>query len=106
MDDVFDLKLDAIHELTSQAYEGGADGGEARLAEVPPAEDIAARKAWLRKGWAPRQASEADRSRDVLIHWYGEEKGKAVKFAEAFEICEYGRQPKPEEIRKLFPFFD
>jgi hypothetical protein len=28
-----------------------------------------------------------------------------VKFAEAFEICEYGRQPKAEEIKVLFPFF-
>jgi len=28
-----------------------------------------------------------------------------VKFAEAFEICEYGRQPTVEEITVLFPFF-
>ena len=40
-----------------------------------------------------------------LRMWYGPGKGAAVKFAEAFEICEYGRQPKPEEIKALFPFF-
>jgi hypothetical protein len=28
-----------------------------------------------------------------------------VKFAEAFEISEYGRRPNAEEIRRLFPFF-
>ncbi|MBI4627057.1 MAG: PIG-L family deacetylase, partial [Verrucomicrobia bacterium] len=28
-----------------------------------------------------------------------------IKYAEAFEICEYGRQPNEEEIRRLFPFF-
>jgi len=28
-----------------------------------------------------------------------------VKFAEAFEICEYGRQPTAAEIKVLFPFF-
>jgi len=28
-----------------------------------------------------------------------------VKYAEAFEICEYGRQPDHEELKKLFPFF-
>jgi len=28
------------------------------------------------------------------------------RFAEAFEICEYGRRPDKAEIRKLFPFFD
>ena len=37
---------------------------------------------------------------------YGEERGRAFKYAEAFEICEYGRQPNNEELRKLFPFFD
>jgi len=26
-----------------------------------------------------------------------------VKYAEAFEICEYGRRPSPEELKKLFP---
>jgi hypothetical protein len=36
--------------------------------------------------------------------WYGEERGKAVEYAEAFEICEYGRQPTRDELKKLFPF--
>ena len=106
VDDVFDVKLDAIHQLPSQAYEGGADGNEERLAAVPPAEDVAGRKAWLKKRWAARQADEAERSREALVKWYGPEKGRAVKFAETFEVCEYGRQPSPDEIRKLFPFFN
>ncbi|MCL4784707.1 MAG: PIG-L family deacetylase, partial [Bryobacterales bacterium] len=40
--------------------------------------------------------------RDVLTEHYGEA-GETVVHAEAFEICEYGRQPSPAEIRKLFP---
>jgi len=28
-----------------------------------------------------------------------------VKHAEAFEVCEYGRQPDEAEIKRLFPFF-
>jgi hypothetical protein len=28
-----------------------------------------------------------------------------VQYAEAFEICEYGRRPDKAEIKKLFPFF-
>ena len=36
---------------------------------------------------------------------HGKEKGEKVRYAEAFEICEYGRQPSPAELRKLFPFF-
>src|SRR4051812_44881160 len=55
VDQVFDQKLDAIHQLTSQAYEGGADGNEQRFASVPPAEDVAGRKAWLSKRWQARQ---------------------------------------------------
>ena len=107
VDDVFDQKLDAIHELASQAYEGGADGNEERYATVPRAEDVAGRKAWLRKRWSVRQSDEAEkfRARLKLETRYGAERGAAVKFAEAFEICEYGRQPSEEEIHTLFPFF-
>ena len=105
VDDVFDQKLTAIHEMPSQHYEGGADGSEEHVAKVPPASDEAGRKAWLRERWTKRQSGEANRFREGLIQWYGPEKGAAVKFAEAFEICEYGRQPKPEEIKVLFPFF-
>ena len=105
VDDVFDLKLTAIHEMPSQHYEGGANGSEEHVKSVPPASDEAGRKAWLRDRWTKRQGGEADRHRDVLIKWYGPEQGAAVKFAEAFEICEYGRQPTAAEIKVLFPFF-
>ena len=73
--------------------------------EPPPASDDAGRKLWLRKRWEARQISEANRFREALIQWYGPDQGKAVKYAEAFEICEYGRQPNADELRKLFPFF-
>ena len=106
VDDSFDQKLDGIHELTSQHYEGGANGSEEHLKSVPPASDEVGRRAWLKRRWGARQGSEADRYRDLLIKLYGEEKGKAVKYAETFEICEYGRRPSPDEIKKLFPFYD
>ena len=105
VDDVFDQKLAAIHEMPSQHYEGGANGSEEYVKQVPPASDEAGRKKWLRTRWEARQGGEANRFRDTLLKWYGPEKGAAVKFAEAFEICEYGRQPKPEEIKILVPFF-
>ena len=99
-----DDAINGIHELASQHYEGGANGSAEHVAEVPPERDVEGRKAWLRKTWEPRQKGEADRARDVLIKWYGEEKGKAVKLAETFEICEYGAQPSDDEVRRLFPF--
>jgi len=105
VDDVFDLKLTAIHEMPSQHYEGGANGSAEHVAGVPPASDEAGRKAWLRDRWVKRQGGEANRFRDALVKWYGPEQGAAVKYAEAFEICEYGRQPTDVEIKRLFPFF-
>jgi LmbE family N-acetylglucosaminyl deacetylase len=107
VDDVFDQKLDAIDALVSQAYEGGASGSEQFVrTQVPPENDPAGRKKWLKDRWSQRQSREADRFRDTLLKLYGDERGKAVRFAEAFEICEYGRQPTAAEIRQLFPFFD
>lgn len=107
LDDALDQKLDGLHELTSQAYEGGASGSAEHVEkDVPPASDDTARRAWLKRRWGARQGSEADKHRAVLIQLYGEERGKAVKYAETFEICEYGRKPSAEEIRQLFPFYD
>ncbi len=106
VDDVFETKLAAIHELPSQAYEGGASGNEEHVRSVPPESNPAARKAWLKERWSSRQSAEANKSRDVLVRLYGEERGKAVKHAETFEICEYGSRPSGDELRRLFPFFD
>ena len=108
LDDVIDAKLDALHELESQVYEGGALGSEEQTRLAPPAADPAARKAWFRKEhyWAKRDADAANQYREALVRWYGPERGKAVKHAEAFEVCEYGRRPTEAEVKKLFPFFD
>jgi LmbE family N-acetylglucosaminyl deacetylase len=107
LDDAIDQKLDGLHELTSQAYEGGASGSAQYVEkDVPPASDEAARRAWLKRRWGARQGSEADKYRDLLIEFYGPERGKAVKYAETFEICEYGTRPDKATLRKLFPFFD
>lgn len=105
IDDVFEQKVNAIHEMPSQHYEGGASGSEDYVSKVPPASDEAGRRAWLRELWNRRQSSEANRFREVLAKWYGSEKAAGIRYAEAFEICEYGRQPSPQELRQLFPFF-
>jgi len=103
IDDVLDKKIAAVHALPSQAYEGGASGSEEFMKPIP--KDEAGRKAWAIQTHGGRYAAVANRFRDALVKWYGPERGKDVKYAEAFEVCEYGRRPTPEELKKLFPFF-
>ncbi len=106
IDGVIEQKIDALMALESQTFEGGALGSKEQMDAAPPANLPELRRKWLRDRWVGRSTSEADLFRGALHKWYGEEKAKQIKYAEAFEICEYGRQPKPDEIRKLFPFFD
>jgi LmbE family N-acetylglucosaminyl deacetylase len=106
LDEVFDQKLAGIHLVTSQVYEGGANGSEEYMKTVPPESDELGRKAWMRQRWEARQGGEAKKYRDLLIKWYGDANGKMVKFAETFELCEYGARPDERELRRLFPFFD
>jgi N-acetylglucosamine malate deacetylase 1 len=106
IDEVFQKKIDAVDALASQVYETvyGVDAKtrERRLAEIP--KDPAGRRAYAEKVHGGRYSAVANQYRDQLIKRYGPARGKAIKYAEAFEICEYGRQPTEEEIKKLFPF--
>lgn len=101
---VFNQKVDALSELVSQHYEGGALGSHEKMDRVPPASQPELRLQWLQERWENRQGNEADQYRNTLIKWYGEKRANEIKFAETFEICEYGRQPTGQEIRQLFPF--
>jgi N-acetylglucosamine malate deacetylase 1 len=103
IDDVVQKKLDAMDALESQFYEGGANGSAPLIPADPAAQ--AERRRSVRNGFASRFASPASRYRPQLAGWYGKEKADAVKYAEAFEVCEYGRQPDKAELRRLFPFF-
>lgn len=102
IDSVIERKADALAKMESQFVEGGALGGPHRLPKND--EEHAAAIERVREGFKRRAARIADSCRDKLIELYGEDEGRAVKYAEAFEVCEYGRQPTKEELRKLFPF--
>lgn len=103
VDNVFDQKLKAVAQLVSQSLEGGAGGSPERAAKVPPADPPELRVEYLRPAWSRRQSSEANKYRTELINIYGEEIGKQVKFAESFELCEYGSKPNKKLLLKLFP---
>ncbi len=101
---VFEQKVDALTALVSQTFEGGALGSAEKMAEAPPESQPELRRQWLRDRWLGRQTNEAERFRNTLVKWYGEAEADKIQYAEAFEICEYGRQPTDDEIRQLFPF--
>jgi LmbE family N-acetylglucosaminyl deacetylase len=97
IDDVFDKKIAALDSHVSQFYEWlpWVDGD---LDKVPA--DAEARKRWMadrrRRPLTPAVAA-------AIAKWYGSDRAKQVSVAEAFEICEYGRQPGEEDLRRLFP---
>ena len=55
------------------------------------------------RGYSVRFAKTAIRFRDKLIERYGEE-GKKIRYAEAFQLSEYGKKPTKEIIDELFNF--
>jgi|SRR5579864_2021792 len=102
IDPVMDQKTAIVDALESQFYEWNP-WLSGYLNEVPT--DKAERLAWTRKRQESHYGSVARRFRAKLVELLGPEKGNAVKYAEAFEVCEYGSQPSKDELRRLFPFF-
>ena len=104
-DYVFDIeeeverKIAAIALNPSQVYEWLPYTED----EVVP-EGEAERSAWVREKYLRQSARSADRFREGLVKRYGQEKGRAVRYAEGYEICEYGGQLTGQMERELFPF--
>lgn len=104
IDEVIEPKLAVTAALVSQFYEGGANGHAGLVPDPNDAGAVAARKRQVRDDFERRFSATADRFRDALGNWYSDDQASKVQFAEAFEICEYGRRPTEEEIRTMFPF--
>jgi len=107
IDETFEQKINGLNEHTSQVYEWLPwIAFQGNISMVPPASDPVARKKWLRetdlydryhnKIMNPKQ-------RAGLEKWYGKDTAAKIKYAESFEIAEYGSQPSEEDIIRLFP---
>jgi hypothetical protein len=59
----------------------------------------------LLEGVKQRNADEANKHRNLLVQLYGEQKGRAVRYAETFELNQYGSAATQAELKKLFPTF-
>jgi len=104
IDEVIEKKLAAMDALESQFYEGGCNGGPHLVPDPKDPAAVAARKMQVRQEFVGYFSEPATRFRAELERAYGKELGGKIRFAEAFEVCEYGRKPSAEEVRRLFPF--
>lgn len=100
IDDVLEKKMQMLACHESQVFEWlpWVDG---ELDQVPA--DKEQRYEWMKKNRSERDKKNADRFRSLLCKRYGEEKGRQIVYAEAFEICEYGKQISVEDLEKIFP---
>jgi LmbE family N-acetylglucosaminyl deacetylase len=104
IDEVIDKKLAVVEALESQFYEGGANGGPHLMPDPSNKGAVDQRKKQVRDQFNKRFLSTAPWFALQLAEWYGPDDAKKIRYAEAFEVCEYGRMPSKAEIRKLFPF--
>ncbi|MCA9153911.1 MAG: PIG-L family deacetylase [Pirellulaceae bacterium] len=96
IDSVMEQKLLALEQLESQFLDWWQRDNPIDV------NDTKQRKDTINRLFLPRFAQPAKEYRELLVEYYGEA-GKDVQYAEAFELCEYGRQPKRDELKKLFP---
>ncbi|MFH1000242.1 MAG: PIG-L family deacetylase [Bacteroidota bacterium] len=98
--DVFEKKIYAMAAHESQFFEW-LPWTSGTLNQVPA--DEKGRLVWLAK---TRGSEISEKMKESLVKWYGPDKAKKARYAESFEICEYGKKPTDNEIRKLFPMLD
>ena len=101
-DEAAQKKWDCISDLPSQF--GDADSWQARYNPNVPA-DEAGRKAYLLNIVKQRSADVANEYRSLLVQLYGEQKGRAVKYAEAFELNQYGSPATVDQLKAMLPTF-
>jgi LmbE family N-acetylglucosaminyl deacetylase len=102
IDDVIEPTLDALLVMESQIHEGGANGYAGLFPSEEPGRTK--RRDEVRKQLAARYSGYANEYRDALVKAYGEDRGRKVQYAQAFEICEYGRRPTAAELKSMFPY--
>lgn len=100
IDDVMDSKVAMVAAHESQVFEW-LPYNACRLDQVPPASDTSARIEMIRRQMQARGAYRRERTAESLEKWLGA--ANTTQYAEAFQICEYGRVPEDNELRTLFP---
>jgi LmbE family N-acetylglucosaminyl deacetylase len=100
IDQVVDKKWQCVSAMPSQF--GDKDSWQGRTLSGVPAGDKE-REAYLLEIVKKRNAAVADQYRNQLIALYGPERGRAIRYAEAFQLTQYGRQASADELKQMFP---
>ena len=99
IDDAIEKKMDMYHQHKSQMYDW-LPFNRGGLSSVPKSD--ADRRVWL--GESRKRDSSVNQYRSKLIELYGQEKGAAIKYCEAFQDSGYGTRLTKENMKVYFPF--
>lgn len=102
IDEAAEKKWSCIRSMPSQFKDADSWGGR-YLPDVP--QDDQERQEYILGIHQKRNSDVAEKYRERLVELYGADRGNSFKYAEAFEICQYGRQVSEEELKKIFPTF-
>lgn len=101
IDETIGKKVAGLNEHVSQMYEWLPWTRQLGLDATVPTDSLK-RINWLREKIEAR-SSVSPAQLVGLQKRYGKKKGESFKYAESFEIAEYGFQPTEEDIYKFFP---
>jgi N-acetylglucosamine malate deacetylase 1 len=103
IDEVIDQKREALEQMPSQ-FSDEDSWTYGRSDNIP--EDEATRMKNRVDALIGRNENIANNYRELLNELYGEEASSAIRYAEAFQLSEFGRQVSVEDLKLLFPSFE
>jgi N-acetylglucosamine malate deacetylase 1 len=100
IDTVAEKKWSCVSAMPSQFAD--EDSWQGRTIPNVPKGDKE-RAAYLLDIVKKRNIAIAEQYRDRLVALYGQERGQKVRYAEAFQLGQYGRQASVDELKAMFP---
>ncbi|MEW6237469.1 MAG: PIG-L family deacetylase [Candidatus Omnitrophota bacterium] len=102
VDDAMEPMFKALDCLKSQFHEEGA-GGNGDPASFFKGDEKASLE--FTKKYFDSWFHAKPEWKPMLEEFHGKEAAAKIRYAKAYELCEYGRIPNKEELKQLFPFF-
>jgi LmbE family N-acetylglucosaminyl deacetylase len=100
IDEVADKKWSCVSAMPSQFADEDSWQGKT-IPNVPKGDKE--RASYLLEIVKKRNMAVAEQYRDRLVALYGKERAEKVRYAEAFQLGQYGRQASLDDLRQMFP---